>query len=158
MKKAYERGYGWSNENGAPCTLSLLIRRPIGICFLARPLALDAARVKENCFWLSFIAAPPCQTGGSEYPLWSRGSSGSRQGDKRRGRCGCRERVPCRVCRTSKVRLSTGPGWLFSARLGQAELKRIWPSGGKFGGSRRVRMPSQTACASASSVARRAQS
>jgi hypothetical protein len=33
-----------------------------GICFLARPLVLDPARVKENCFSLSFIAAPSCQT------------------------------------------------------------------------------------------------
>ena len=41
----------------------------IGICFLARPLVLDAARVKENCFSLSFIAAPSCQT-------WPRVSTG----------------------------------------------------------------------------------
>ena len=27
-------------------------------CFLARPLELDAARVKENCFPVSFIAVP----------------------------------------------------------------------------------------------------
>jgi hypothetical protein len=38
--------------------------------FLARPLVLDAARVKENCFSLSFIAAPSCQT-------WRRVSTGN---------------------------------------------------------------------------------
>jgi hypothetical protein len=35
----------------------------IGIWFLARPLVLDATRVKENWFSLSFIAGPSCQTG-----------------------------------------------------------------------------------------------
>jgi hypothetical protein len=45
-----------------------------------------------------------------------------------------------------------------SARLVQAEMKRIWPKAGKSGRNRRVRKPSQTACASANSVARRAQS
>src|ERR1019366_4131252 len=34
----------------------------IGIWFLARPLVLDAARVKEDCFSLSFIPAPSCQS------------------------------------------------------------------------------------------------
>jgi len=32
------------------------------IWFFARPLVLDAARVKENCFSLSFILAPSCQS------------------------------------------------------------------------------------------------
>ena len=41
---------------------SLLAESLIGICFLARPLVLDAARVKENCFSLSFIPAPSCQS------------------------------------------------------------------------------------------------
>src|ERR1019366_7189704 len=36
----------------------------------ARPPVLSAARVKENCFWLSFIAAPSCQT-------WLRASTGN---------------------------------------------------------------------------------
>ena len=36
---------------------------------MARPLVLDAARVKENCFSLSFIAAPSCQ-------VWRRASTG----------------------------------------------------------------------------------
>ena len=36
----------------------------------ARPLVLDAARVKENCFSLSFIAAPSWQT-------WLRASTGN---------------------------------------------------------------------------------
>jgi hypothetical protein len=34
----------------------------IGIGVFARPLLLDAARVKENCFSLSFIAVPSCQS------------------------------------------------------------------------------------------------
>ena len=41
----------------------------IGICFLARPHVLNAARVKENCFSLSSIAARSCQT-------WRRASTG----------------------------------------------------------------------------------
>ena len=36
----------------------------------ARPPVLSAARVKENCFSLSFIAAPSCQT-------WLRASTGN---------------------------------------------------------------------------------
>jgi hypothetical protein len=36
---------------------------------LARPPVLSAARVKENCFSLSFITAPSCQS-------WRRGSTG----------------------------------------------------------------------------------
>jgi len=36
---------------------------------MARPHVLDAARVKENCFSLSFIAAPSCQA-------WRRASTG----------------------------------------------------------------------------------
>jgi len=42
-----------------------------------------------------------------------------------------------------EVRLSTGSGWVCSARRAQAELKRIWPSGGKSGGSRTARKPSK---------------
>ena len=41
----------------------------IGIWFFARPLVLHAARVKENCFSLSFIPAPSCQS-------WWRASTG----------------------------------------------------------------------------------
>src|ERR1019366_9421227 len=41
----------------------------IGIWFFARPLVLDAARVRENWFSLSFIPAPSCQT-------WRRASTG----------------------------------------------------------------------------------
>src|ERR1035437_10961723 len=37
---------------------------------LARPLVPDVARVKENCFSLSFIAARSCQT-------WRRASTGN---------------------------------------------------------------------------------
>ena len=43
--------------------MSLYVRvQLIGIWFFARPLVLDAARVKENCFSLSFIPAPSCQS------------------------------------------------------------------------------------------------
>jgi len=56
------------------------------------------------------------------------------------------------------MKLSTGSGRLFSARPLQAELKRIWPKGGKSGGSRQARRPSQTARANPCSVARLAQS
>jgi hypothetical protein len=41
----------------------------IGIWVLVRPLVLDSARVKENCFSLSFIPAPSCQS-------WWRASTG----------------------------------------------------------------------------------
>src|ERR1035437_5121835 len=40
-----------------------LIKQLIGICFLACPFVLDATRVKENCFSLSFIPSHSCQTG-----------------------------------------------------------------------------------------------
>ena len=30
---------------------------------MARPIVIDAVRVKRNCFSFPFIAAPPCQTG-----------------------------------------------------------------------------------------------
>ena len=39
------------------------MKKLIGICFLACPLVLDATRVKENCFSLSFIPSHSCQTG-----------------------------------------------------------------------------------------------
>jgi hypothetical protein len=42
----------------------------IGIWFLARPLVLSAAQVKENCFSLSFIGAASC-------PTWLRASTGN---------------------------------------------------------------------------------
>jgi hypothetical protein len=41
----------------------------IGIWVLVRPLVLDSARVKENCFSLSSIPAPSCQS-------WWRASTG----------------------------------------------------------------------------------
>src|ERR1035438_7933287 len=62
-----------------------------------------------------------------------------------RGGLGGRAGAPCRLCRTSKLRCSTGSGWVFSARLAQAELKRIWPRAGRSGGRRQARKPSQTA-------------
>jgi hypothetical protein len=49
---------------GRTCTCKYVKDRRlhIGIWFLARPLVLGAARVKENCFSLPFIAAPSCQS------------------------------------------------------------------------------------------------
>jgi hypothetical protein len=52
----------------------------------ARPNVLSAARVKENCFSLSFIAAPSCQT-------WRRASTGKL----------------CRVSRSAQPRSRLGP-------------------------------------------------
>jgi len=74
------------------------------------------------------------------------------------GQFGAEGPGPCRVCRTSQIRLSTGSGGMYSARFVQAELKRICPSGGKSGGRRTARRPSQRARARPCSVARRAQS
>lgn len=45
------------------------------------------------------------------------------------------------VCRTAEVRMSTGSGWVCSARPAQAEPKRIWPRSGKSRGRRRARQP-----------------
>ena len=69
-----------------------------------------------------------------------------------------RARRPCKECRTTENKLSTGSGWLFSVRWVQPEWKRIWPSGGKSGGNRQARNPSQTARARPCCVERRAQS
>ena len=51
-------------DTGSSCFMGL-----IGSCFWARPLVLDAARVKENCFSLSLITAPSCES-------WRRASTG----------------------------------------------------------------------------------
>ena len=96
--------------------------------------------------------------GSSECPPFARHGprrmARTRLAGQSRGEAG----VPCNVCRSSEVRMSTGSGWLFSARPAQAELKRIWPKGGRSGGRRAVRKPSQRARAKPCSVARRAQS
>src|ERR1035437_7535012 len=73
------------------------IRARICDLLFARPHVLSAARLKENCFSLSFIAAPSCQA-------WRRASTGDR----------------CRF--SDSVRPPQGCGWGFRSREAASAL------------------------------------
>lgn len=95
---------------------------------------------------------------GSELPCclmgqggeWGAQGQGAGNGDKREWR----QNMPG----SERLRGQRDRANCISARSIQAELKRNWPNGGRSGGKRQARNPSQTARAKPCSVALRAQS
>jgi hypothetical protein len=96
-------------------------------------------------------AVPNAPHGAEEWPS-------AEQKLARVGGLGAKESGRAVIARMARIKLSTGSGGVLSARPVHAELKRICPKGGKPGGRRQARRPSQTARASPCCVARRAQS
>jgi len=100
-----KRPHNWASALVSFCSLSLLLLTTNRLLLLSRlsPFARTATQRAR-------------QPGASEYWLFlSRVTKGSREVGAA-GQFGAEGPGPCRVCRTSQIRLSTGSGGMFSAR------------------------------------------